>query len=378
MVTGADRPAKDTQIAAAETIQQTAVSSKLHEDVRHLHIVETPAGRLIELKVGPDDTLLNLGRELYRKYTHHDPSKDALRAFEADAARRNNLLTTAARDHLYLGQPLKLSLPGVTLPHAEKAPPLKAVSQSGHPPKETTVKAEPAKAEQVKAAQAKAITVQPETPGSRAQALMKGSSSCSGEWSNMVAQWVTHNEVSQQKFVAFNPNDHGAGISIGLLQWNQKKGRLPELLQDWHQKDPGKFDRIFGSYAANLLKPDWVRSADFVGTPTLNNGIHAALADGEFQQVQLSLRNEHIVKSCEVAQSNGFTSLRGRAVVADLFNQIGERGTEHALHKVPKSKPESARIEELKKITGGRVNGHDRVTSIEENVKNIWRQLGSQ
>lgn len=205
---------------------------------------------------------------------------------------------------------------------------------------------------------------------------MKGSSSCSGEWSNMVAQWVTHNEVSKQKFLAFNPNDHGAGISVGLLQFNQKKGSLPELLQDWHRKDPGKFDHIFGSYAANLLKPEWVRSADFVGTPTLNQGIKTALADGEYQQVQLGLRNAHIVKSCEVAQSNGFTSLRGRAVVADLFNQIGERGTEHALQKVPQSKPESARIEALKKITGGRVNGHDRVSSIEDKVKDVWRQLG--
>jgi hypothetical protein len=162
------------------------------------------------------------------------------------------------------------------------------------------------------------------------------------------------------------------------LQWNQKKGSLPELLQDWHQKDPAKFDRIFGNYSANLLKPDWVRRADFPGTPALNNGIHTALADNEFQQVQVSLRNAHIVKSCEVAQSNGFTSLRGRAVVADLYNQIGERGTEHALHKVPLNKPESARIEELKKVTGGRVNGHDRVSSIEDKVRDIWRQLGSQ
>jgi hypothetical protein len=219
----------------------------------------------------------------------------------------------------------------------------------------------------------------PATPHNlETRALMKGSSSCSGPWSNMVAQWVTHNEVSQQRFLAFNPNDHGAGISIGLLQWNQKKGSLPELLKDWHEKDPAKFNRMFGGYAAGLLKADFVRSADFVGTPILNQGIHSALADGEFQEVQLALRNAHIVKSCEVAQSNGFSSLRGRAVVADLFNQIGERGTVHALQKVSASKPESMRIEDLKKLTGGRVNGHDRVSSIEDNVKDIWRKLGSK
>jgi hypothetical protein len=393
---GADRPTHITEVASSAGAHQPAATAKLHDDSRYPHIVDTPGGRVIELKVGPEDTLLNLGRELYRKYAHHEATPTDLKRFEADAAKRNKLSTNWAKDHLQLDRPLTLSLPGVTLPrpaHEEKIasqkvshrPALPAAEghvkpsslmTEGHVRPSATIAANPTKFT-AKPTEITAKSVAPALPNPELKALLKGGSSCSGEWSNMVAQWVTHNEVSAQKFLAFNPNDHGAGISIGLLQWNQKKGRLPELLKDWHQKDPGKFDHIFGGYSTKLLNADWVRSADFPGTPALNNGIHSALADGEFQQVQLSLRNEHIVKSCEVAQSNGFTSLRGRAVVADLFNQIGERGTEHALHKVSPDKPESARIEELKKVTGGRVNGHDRVSSIEDKVRDIWRQLGA-
>lgn len=325
------------EAARSEAAQQ--VAARLHDDTHTTapgRLVEIAGERVVQMTVKPQDTLRNLGRELYRHYGHREATEADLKAFELEAARRNKLETRAQRDNLQPGQELTLIVPGVKLPGA-----------------------------------------QPRTASREAQELMKGASSCTGEWSNMVAQWVTHNEVSKQKFVAFNPDDGGHGISVGLLQWNQKRGRLPELLQDWHHKDPAKFDRMFGSQASNLLKPEWVRGADFVGNPTLYRGMQQALADSEFQQVQLGLRNRHIVKSCEVAQSNGFKSLRGRAVVADLFNQIGESGTVQAMRKVSPGKPESARIEDLKKVTGGRVNGQDRVSSIEEKVKDIWHKLGS-
>lgn len=376
MATGSDGPDKITQVALADNGHQATAAAKLHDDARPLHIVETPAGRLIELKVEAHDTLLNLGRELYRKYAHHEATPQDLKAFEDDAARRNKLSTKYARDHLHEGQPLTLSLPGVSLPRAGKQHTPQLPAREGHsrtaahpqkhPEHEGLAKAGPARAEPGRAEIAEA------------RSLMKGAGSCSGQWTNMVGQWVSHNEVSQKKFLAYNPNDHGAGISIGLLQWNQKKGSLPELLADWHKKDPAKFDHIFGGYSASLLKTNWVRTADFNGNATLNQGIHAALADAEFQKVQAGLREAHMAKSCEVAAANGFTSLRGRAVVADLYNQIGEGGTLHALHRVPRGKPESERIETLKRITDQRTNGTDRVASIEDRVKEVWRKLGTK
>jgi hypothetical protein len=379
MTKASDGPEKMTQLALADNGHQAAANAKLHEDARPLQIVETPAGRLIELKVGAHDTLLNLGRELYRTYAHHEASPQDLKAFEADAARRNKLSTRYALDHLHEGQPLTLSLPGVNLPHAERSAPAHTTRHETPTSPQGHQQAQQQQHERVPI-MAKATVQAAGVAGqsAEARALMKGASSCSGEWTNMVGQWVSHNEVSQKQFLAFNPNDHGAGISIGLLQWNQKKGSLPELLADWHKKDPAKFDHLFGAYSANLLKANWVREADFNGNATLNQGIHAALSDPEFQKVQADLRDAHITKSCHVAAANGFLSLRGRAVVADLYNQIGEGGTIHALQHVPQDKPESARIEALKQITGHRTNGTDRVASIEDKVKDIWRKLGTK
>lgn len=205
--------------------------------------------------------------------------------------------------------------------------------------------------------------------------LLKGGMRCEGAWSNMVAQWVTKNEGGE-KYLVYNPNDHGQGISVGLLQWNQKKGRLPDLLQAWHHQDPAKFNKLFGSHSSQMLRAETVRMADFNGNSSLHKAMLAALADPEFQRVQAKLRNTHIVHSCEVAQSHHFTSLRGRAVVADLYNQIGETGTVRALEKVPDGPNESKRIELLKANTQGRIHGGDRVASIEDKVRDVWHKLG--
>ncbi|MBU6454966.1 MAG: chitosanase [Cyanobacteria bacterium REEB67] len=204
----------------------------------------------------------------------------------------------------------------------------------------------------------------------------KGYGSCGGEWTNMVEKWVTHNEVAKKKYEVYTPNDAGHGISVGILQWNQKRGSLTELLREWHHKDPAKFDHTFGKYSASLMNVDFVKKADFNKDPILNRGMKASLADHEFQQVQLGLRYKQLAHSCDVAQDHGFKSLRGRAVVADLFNQMGPNGTVKAMEKVPANKNESVRIEQLKKLTGNRPHGHDRVSLIEDQVKEVWRQIG--
>jgi hypothetical protein len=204
----------------------------------------------------------------------------------------------------------------------------------------------------------------------------KGYGSCGGQWTNMVEKWVTHNEVAKKKYEVYTPNDAGHGISVGILQWNQKRGSLTELLREWHHKDPSKFDHTFGKYSASLLNVDFVKRADFNNNPILNRGMKSSLADHEFQQVQLGLRYKQLAHSCDVAQTHGFKSLRGRAVVADLFNQMGPTGTVEAMDRVPANKNESIRIEQLKKLTGSRPHGHDRVSLIEDQVKEVWRKIG--
>ncbi len=323
----------------------------------------------IMLKAGA--SLRNVGRQIYFETLERLPTEQELKAFVNDTARRNDLRTKEQQANLNIGQVLKI-LP----PPPDRATP---GNQSGH--RGGQLSAETQKGGKTDSGQTSkdgpAIADNRKGSADKRHPLMKGGDSCEGEWANMVSRWVTENEGSKDKHRAFNPNDMGQGISVGLLQWNQKKGKLPDLLQAWHDKNPEKFQDMFGAYSTNLTRDSYVRSADFVGNKTLHDGMVKALADREFQGVQDSLRNKNMVRACELATDYGFKSLRGRAVVSDLVNQLGEGGARNAIKKIPLDKPESARIEELKRRTGGRINGQDRVSTLEENVKKIWRQLGT-
>lgn len=142
---------------------------------------------------------------------------------------------------------------------------------------------------------------------------------------------VSGNEGS---FTSINPNDAGYGISIGIRQWNQKAGELPTLLKAWHDADPQKFNSIFGDYAPKLLDEGWVRSANFHAQPGLMDGIKTALADKEFQDVQVQLAREFVVKGIELGMKYGFKSELGLALVVDIANQKGFGGAERALKAI--------------------------------------------
>ena len=190
----------------------------------------------------------------------------------------------------------------------------------------------------------------------------------------MIAGWVTHNEAGSKSFSAYNPDDNGAGISVGLMQWNQRRGDLPVLVDSWFAKNPRKFNDIFGANSMDVRDEDWLRKVDFSGNATLRSSMERALADPEFQGVQLDLRNDHIEESCEVAKDYGFSSLRARAVVADLVNQLGRQGARSFISRVPDFKgSESMRIEKLKLVTDDRINARDRIEAIEAEVRKIWR-----
>lgn len=314
----------------------------------HQEVAREQAGQVARITVMPGDSIRDIGRDLYRANKGRLPTDQELKAFEDDTAARSGLKTRYDRDHIALGAELVVRVPArdvrttrteYSAPQTSEVSPVARVAQ---PPRR-----EP------------------------------GAPSCSGSWEevNTVARWVTHNEAGPLSYTAFNPDDVGNGISVGLMQWNQKRGKLPDLLRAWHTKNPTKFDGMFGRYSDDVLENSFVKTADF-NSGVLKTGIDRALADPEFQRVQLHLRNAHIEDSCEIARDYRFTSLRGRAIVADLVNQLGEGGTRRLLAKVPsrdKIPNESVRIERLKDITDGRVNGIDRVDAIEDKVREIWR-----
>ena len=136
---------------------------------------------------------------------------------------------------------------------------------------------------------------------------------------------------NEGNYTTVNPNDAGHGISIGIRQWNQKSGELPELLRSWHDHDPAKFESIFGHYSGDLLNEHFVRGTDFWRQPGLMEDVKKALADQEFQQVQLDLARQFVVNSVQLGYDNGFRSELALADIADVINQCGSGGFTRAL-----------------------------------------------
>jgi hypothetical protein len=121
-------------------------------------------------------------------------------------------------------------------------------------------------------------------------------------------------------------NDNGHGISIGIRQWNQRRGELPDLLRSLHAANPAKFDTTFGPYSSDLQHEGWVRSANMAGNPDLMMRLGEALHDPQFQKVQVDLARQFAQKSIHTAQLYGLKTEAGAALVADITNQMGDGG----------------------------------------------------
>ncbi|MCK6508532.1 chitosanase [Myxococcota bacterium] len=125
------------------------------------------------------------------------------------------------------------------------------------------------------------------------------------------------------RYDAWNPNDNGHGVSFGLIQFNQKSGSLPTLMNRMHQADPEKFNQIFGPHADNMRNPDWVRNAD-LNNPDIKARMQQAGRDPDFQKVQRDLAREgYFEPTNRLADQYGIQSERGRAMLFDTAVQYG-------------------------------------------------------
>lgn len=145
-----------------------------------------------------------------------------------------------------------------------------------------------------------------------------------------VVKTVASNEG---KFNTLTLNDAGHGISVGIRQWNQKAGELPDLLKSFHDKNPEKFDKIFGKYAENLLSEKYVRRTNMAGNKDMMGRMKEALNDPEFQEVQVDKFKKFAEKSGEMAKKYGLKSELGAALVADIANQMGEGGARRIMRR---------------------------------------------
>lgn len=149
-----------------------------------------------------------------------------------------------------------------------------------------------------------------------------------GDLYSRVAKAISNNEGG---YTTVNWDDAGAGISIGVRQWNQKTGELPTLVKAWQKKDPVAFKHIFGDYADKVVNESWLRNAYIARGSALGNSFEQALKRGEFKQVQDDLSLQFVQRQAQLAKKYGIKSELGIATIADMSNQLGEWGCEKAL-----------------------------------------------
>jgi hypothetical protein len=66
-------------------------------------------------------------------------------------------------------------------------------------------------------------------------------------WARMVS--LVALVEGQGKFAAFNANNDLAGLTLGIIQWAQKPGRLAELLKKFRGEQPDRMNEIFAGKA---------------------------------------------------------------------------------------------------------------------------------
>lgn len=151
--------------------------------------------------------------------------------------------------------------------------------------------------------------------------------------SNLTDRVVGAVSGSEGSFTTITRNDNGHGVSVGIRQWNQKVGELPNLLKSMHDANPEKFDQTFGRYSHNLQSESWVRHANMAGNRDLMDRMKTAMADPEFQKVQVEKAREFTNRTMETAKNFGFHSDLGKALVTDLSNQLGEAGARNLMRR---------------------------------------------
>jgi hypothetical protein len=189
---------------------------------------------------------------------------------------------------------------------------------------------------------------------------------------NVVDRIVAAISRNEGKFTTINTNDGGHGWSVGIRQWNQEKGEMPNLLLAMFKHDPEKFKRDFGPYASKIIhniddpahatvNENWVRHTNFNHLDGFKGRMQTALND--FQDVQVALARKFVEQGIKIAEGAGFKSELGMAVVCDIINQKGLRGLKDALRHVPPGGDERSRIMALEHATH-RPNGRSRLASL--------------
>lgn len=142
------------------------------------------------------------------------------------------------------------------------------------------------------------------------------------------------------RYGSIDRHDGDAGISYGLLHFNQRRGALPQLLRRLYAADPLKFQEIFGGQTRNLLNEGWVRRR-LVLNATLEAALQSAGAVPIFQEAHRALARELYLEPAQrLASEFGLSGERALGMIFDTCVQWGVGGAHRFLLRARHSDPE--------------------------------------
>jgi hypothetical protein len=141
---------------------------------------------------------------------------------------------------------------------------------------------------------------------------------------------ITFVSASEGRADSLNRNLDGAGLSYGILQWNQRAGSLGVLLRAMYTADPATFAQIFGSSWPALLEAtgrgglERVEGVALWEEPWASRfvaaGRHASFVAVQWQ---LAEQGEHFQGALDAARILGVRTERALALFFDRSVQQG-------------------------------------------------------
>jgi hypothetical protein len=143
------------------------------------------------------------------------------------------------------------------------------------------------------------------------------------------------------RYDVWNPADRDAGVSFGLIQFNQGKGRtaspLALVFQELRLLNPAKFNEVFGPWASKIVDPAWMKSGD-MNDPDLvvvarKPGGTSIVAGGRMMRAMKELpmetaqllraKKDYFDAAAKAAKTLGLKSQRAHAMLFDMAVQSG-------------------------------------------------------
>lgn len=141
----------------------------------------------------------------------------------------------------------------------------------------------------------------------------------------------------ERRYNSLVENDLNAGMSWGQIQFNQKRGTLPQLFQAMARRDSASFQSIFGVWAATLLSPSF-RTINLAlvhgGFSDLRPRLLEASKVAAFRELQdRAARTQYFEPTRKLASRYNLKTDRAGSILMDISVQFGFQGQRTSLDK---------------------------------------------